>query len=201
GRAAEEWGGWPPPSPAASRSVPVTSPPWIASRASSAAGLAPGSRTARPSRTTSMGPSSRTCTPVTTPPFCGVGALSPAIVHILTRPTPGRPHGACAAPVRTLCMAVVPSRLGMRYWLSPQCPQEDDHDVGSRRQRAGFPGGNHRGTDPLPRVDRGLVGGAVLAPEGLHPGLHHRARLHGEDRARVRVAERQGDGLVGRLGR
>ena len=44
---------------------------------------------------------------------------------------------------------------------------------------------------PLPRVARQFLGRAVLAPEGLHPGLHHRARLHGEDQAGIRQARRQ----------
>ena len=35
------------------------------------------------------------------------------------------------------------------------------------------------GTIRLPRLDRRLVGGAVLPPQGLHAGVHHRARLHG----------------------
>ena len=36
---------------------------------------------------------------------------------------------------------------------------------------------------------------AVLASKGFHPGLHHRARLHGQDQARVRQARRQIIGL------
>ena len=40
-----------------------------------------------------------------------------------------------------------------------------------------------------------LVGGALLAPEGLHTGLHDRARLHGQDQARVRQARREVIGL------
>ena len=36
-----------------------------------------------------------------------------------------------------------------------------------------------QGHHPLPRVDRRRLGHPVLAPEGLHPRLHHRARLHG----------------------
>ena len=36
-----------------------------------------------------------------------------------------------------------------------------------------------KGTDQLPRVDRRQLGDPVLAPEGLHAGVHHRAGLHG----------------------
>ena len=36
----------------------------------------------------------------------------------------------------------------------------------------------------VPRLDRRLVGGAVLAPEGLHAGVHDRARLHGAGSSR-----------------
>ena len=38
--------------------------------------------------------------------------------------------------------------------------------------------------DQVPRLDRRLLGGAVLAPQGLHAGLHHRARLHGAGSSR-----------------
>ena len=44
-------------------------------------------------------------------------------------------------------------------------------------------------------------GRAVLAPQGLHAGLHHRARLHGQDQARVRQARRQDHRPLGRPGR
>ena len=36
---------------------------------------------------------------------------------------------------------------------------------------------HHRGHDQLPRLPRRRLGRPVLAPEGLHPGLHDRARL------------------------
>ena len=45
------------------------------------------------------------------------------------------------------------------------------------------------------------MGGAVLAPQGLHAGVHDRARLHGEDQARVRPARREDHRSVGRPGR
>ena len=38
------------------------------------------------------------------------------------------------------------------------------------------------------------MGGAVLPPQGLHPGLHDRARLHGQGQARVRP---QGVKIIG----
>ena len=52
--------------------------------------------------------------------------------------------------------------------------------------------------DQLSRLDRRFVGGAVLASQGLHAGLHDRARLHGEDQARVRQAQREDHRPVGR---
>ena len=61
-----------------------------------------------------------------------------------------------------------------------------------------FEGRHDRGRDQVPRLDRRLVGGALLAPEGLHAGLHHRARLHGEDPARVRPAQREDHRALGR---
>ena len=40
-------------------------------------------------------------------------------------------------------------------------------------------------------MDRRQVGDPVFPSQGLHPGLHDRARLHGQDRARVHEAQRQ----------
>ena len=57
------------------------------------------------------------------------------------------------------------------------------------------------GRDPLPRVARRQLGRAVQPPEGLHPGVHHRARLRRQDQAGVRQAQRQGHRPVGRPGR
>ena len=72
------------------------------------------------------------------------------------------------------------------------------HDgTADRRHRTGLRGTDHRRPDQLPRLDRRLVGGALLAPEGLHARLHDRARLHGEDQAGVRRAQRQGDRPLG----
>jgi hypothetical protein len=45
-------------------------------------------------------------------------------------------------------------------------------------------GQDHPGPDRLPRLDRRQLGDPVLAPQGLHAGLHHRAGLHGQDRSR-----------------
>ena len=44
------------------------------------------------------------------------------------------------------------------------------------------------GTDPLPRMARRQLGRAVLPPEGLHAGVHHRARRGRQHQARVRHA-------------
>ena len=61
--------------------------------------------------------------------------------------------------------------------------------------------GVHRGHDQLPRLPRRQLGRPVLAPEGLHAGVHDRARLHGEDQARVRQAQREDPRPVGRPAR
>ena len=55
-----------------------------------------------------------------------------------------------------------------------------------------------QGDDQLPRVARRLVGRAVLPSQGLHAGLHDRARLRRQDQARVRQAQRQGHRPLGR---
>ncbi len=68
----------------------------------------------------------------------------------------------------------------------------------ARRHGPGLRGREHPGHHPLPRVARRLVGGAVLAPEGLHAGVHDRARLHGADQAGVRPPRRQAAQPVGR---
>ena len=69
------------------------------------------------------------------------------------------------------------------------------------RRSTRFRGRHDRGPDQVPRLDRRLLGRPVLAPEGLHPGLHHRARLHGEHRARVRQARREDHRPLGRPAR
>src|SRR5579862_631374 len=60
------------------------------------------------------------------------------------------------------------------------------------RYRTGFRGRQLRRADPFPRLDRRLMGRAVLAPEGFYAGLHDRARLHGEDQAGIRPQGSQG---------
>ena len=79
--------------------------------------------------------------------------------------------------------------------------ERGQHEFADRRYRTRLRGRDHRGHDQFPRLDRRLVGGAVLAPEGLHAGLHDRARLHGQDQARVRHAEREGHRALGRSDR
>src|SRR2546428_12692070 len=44
------------------------------------------------------------------------------------------------------------------------------------------------------------MGDPLLASQGLHPGLHDRARLHGEAQARVRQAQHQDHRLEHRSG-
>ena len=61
-----------------------------------------------------------------------------------------------------------------------------------RRQRPRLHRRDQHGPDQLPRVHRRLLVRALLAPGGLHAGLHHRARRHGQARGRVEQARRQG---------
>ena len=44
----------------------------------------------------------------------------------------------------------------------------------------------------------GLLGGAVLPPQGFHAGLHHRTRRDGQAEGRVRQARHQDHRAVGR---
>ena len=54
-----------------------------------------------------------------------------------------------------------------------------------------FDSGNDRRAHPLSRVAGRLLGRAVLAPEGLHAGLHHGAGLHGAAEAGIRQAQHE----------
>ncbi len=54
---------------------------------------------------------------------------------------------------------------------------------------------HHRRKNPIPRLDRRQLGAPVLASEGFHAGLHHRARRAGEAEAGIRQARRQDHGL------
>src|SRR5687768_4231124 len=65
------------------------------------------------------------------------------------------------------------------------------HESANWRRGPRLRGRHHPGPDQVSRLDRRLVGRAVLASEGLHSCLHHRARLHGEAEARVRQTQRE----------
>src|SRR5258708_28804862 len=58
--------------------------------------------------------------------------------------------------------------------VRPATRTEAENGSAHRRRSAGLHGGNHRGKDPFPRMDRGQMGDPVLASEGLHARLHHR---------------------------
>ena len=128
-----------------------------------------------------------------------VRAIGPGRAPVLPSPTvprlgPRHPLDACHAEVARVREAVT-----LRV-ISAQKSIRRGERIGTYdwRHRARFRGRDHRGPDPLPRLDRRLVGGAVLAPEGLHAGLHDRARLHGEDQAGVRQAQREDHRPLGR---
>src|SRR6185437_14395177 len=82
----------------------------------------------------------------------------------------------------------------------------DGNGSSTRRYGTRFHPGFDRRPDPLPRLDRREMGGALLASQGFHPGLHDRARRGGEAQAGIRQTRRQGDrpqrrslGLASRL--
>ncbi len=64
-----------------------------------------------------------------------------------------------------------------------------------------FTANHHRRPDRLLRLEGRQLGRPLQPPEGLHAGVHHRARLHGQAEAGVRQARREGHRPVGRLGR
>src|SRR5215831_2781358 len=92
------------------------------------------------------------------------------------------------------------SRQNRNLWPTDQ-KEGATNDTQDRRYRPGFSGRNYRGTHPLPRLDWGFLGRALLAPERLHPGVHDRARLYGKDQARVRPTQRQNHRIERRPGR
>ena len=97
---------------------------------------------------------------------------------------------------------VQPSRRqGLERGAFPPPREEAAHGSDDQRHGAGLHGRLDRRRDQLPRVDRRLVGGALLASQGLHARVHDRARLHGEDQARVRQAQREDHRHLGRLDR
>src|ERR1044072_1702016 len=108
------------------------------------------------------------------------------------RPKPSAAYSATDTPATTAPTHETPIRFTGRLWRRStfvrRSAARDLEEVlngpANRRHGSGLPGGDHRRPDQLSRVDRRLVGGAVLAPEGLHAGLHDGARRHGEDQAR-----------------
>ena len=79
--------------------------------------------------------------------------------------------------------------------------KEEHHDTRDQRYRPRFRSRDHARQDSFPRLARQFLGRAVLASEGFHPGLHHRARLHGAHQAGIRQARRQDHRAFGRSGR
>ena len=49
------------------------------------------------------------------------------------------------------------------------------------------------------RLDRRFVGHLIFAPEGLHTGLHDRARIHGENKATIRPKKCKDYRIIGRF--
>ena len=111
-------------------------------------------------------------------------------------------------PEIAILSAVLPPRGPALYarqaGIHPAFPiqqAEVCHGVADRRYGAGFRGANNRRQDPVSRLARQFLGGAVLAPEGFHPGVHDRARHHGAHQAGVRQARREDHRPLGRSGR
>ena len=82
-------------------------------------------------------------------------------------------------------------RANQKNGQRPERPSWRSHVSSHQRHRPELHGQDDAGHDRFPRVDRRQLGDPVLAPEGLHAGVHHRARLHGQDRARVHQAQHQ----------
>src|SRR3954453_3859808 len=85
--------------------------------------------------------------------------------------------------------ALGPSRSRLSRTTQPR--KKDDDVTADRRTGPRLRGRDDAGEGPVPRLDRRLVGGAVLPPAQLHPRLHHRARLPRKDQTGVRPARRE----------
>ena len=119
--------------------------------------------------------------------------------HMLTqpliRPSLAQPpaKGACAAGCAPHIVVYrwPPRRAGGRstpFWQDRSLrngrravAQEETSGNGTEdwRRSTQLHGRHHRGLDRLSRLDRRRLGDSFLPSQGLHAGLHHRARLHG----------------------
>ena len=68
---------------------------------------------------------------------------------------------------------------------------EKRHVASHQRRGSELHRQHHAGADRFPHVDWRQLGHPVLASQGLHPGLHDRARLHGPAEARIRQAQHE----------
>src|SRR5678815_2756962 len=104
-------------------------------------------------------------------------------IHVLT----GRPSSAHVFPSRTASahrrpVRKIPAPIRILYHtLDPanlDSSEEVHHGVTTWRRRPRFRSRDHRRPHSLSRLGGRFVGGDVLAPQGLHARLHHRARVH-----------------------
>src|SRR5262249_25639619 len=91
--------------------------------------------------------------------------------------SPRRHSGRVRSALGMLVIAARSERAAATTASLPRInSQEEDHHSRNQRYCPGFRSGDHRRQDPLPRLDRQQLDGAVLAPEGFHAGVYHRAR-------------------------
>ena len=146
--------------------------------------------------------------PSTAAPFTTVGTDDSSPVYTVFDDTSSLADGATrdlprgAHATRPAARRDFPVNLLVNKLFANATTKEDtDGNPEARRHGPRFRGRDDRGHDQLPRLDRRRLGGAVLAPEGLHAGLHHRARLHGEHQAGVRQARHEDHRAVRRPAR
>ena len=116
------------------------------------------------------------------------------------RPRPARrflaPAGACQpGPSRflTFSLAFRRRRSVVSQSHKRSIPRRKHHAGSTGRRRPELHRRDHRGHGHALRLPRRQLGHALLPPQGLHPGVHHRARRLRQAQGRVRRAQREVD--------
>src|SRR5262245_62390864 len=105
--------------------------------------------------------------------------------YVAASKTPSARRVSTAATVGARACAIVFNYRETGVWADLKRQKQETsrrtaHGTGNWRYRAGFRSADDGRQNPLPRLDHGKLGRAVLASQGFHPRVHDRAWLHGE---------------------